>query len=231
MGTTYNPAIVTDGLVLCLDAANKRSYPGTGTTWTDLMGNNNATLYNAITFSEDNAGTLITDATNEYVQTNSNISVVGSSARSICCWFYYENALSANILGYGQTGSGSNGKMFDIMSWTSGGYRRLITHHYGSGFDTISTLPSRNTLNLGEWNYLTVTYDSSVVRVYTNGEFSNEKTMGLNTTASDLFLCRGIHTNYNSRPLGALSSFYLFNRALSADEVRRNYEATVGRFS
>ena len=36
MGTTYNPAIVTDGLVLCLDAANKRSYPGTGTTWSDL---------------------------------------------------------------------------------------------------------------------------------------------------------------------------------------------------
>ena len=228
MGVTYNNRIVTDGLVLCLDAASKRSYPGTGTTWTDLMGNNNATLYNAITFSEDNAGTLITDATNEYVQTNSNISVVGSSARSICCWFYYELALNANILGYGQ---GSNGKMFDIMSWTGGGYKRLITHHYGADYDTISTLPSRNTLNLGEWNYLTVTYDSSVVRVYTNGEFSNEKTLALNTTASDLFLCRGIYGGYNSRPLGALSSFHLFNRALTADEIRQNYLSTKERYA
>jgi hypothetical protein len=39
MGIAYNPRTITDGLVLCLDAANSKSYPGSGTTWTDLSGN------------------------------------------------------------------------------------------------------------------------------------------------------------------------------------------------
>ena len=70
MGTTYNPAIVTDGLVLCLDAANKRSYPGTGTTWSDLAGANSGTLTNmdAANFSADNRGLLTFDGSNEYVE-------------------------------------------------------------------------------------------------------------------------------------------------------------------
>ena len=53
MATRYSPAIVTSGLVLCLDAANPRSYSGTGTTWTDLSGNGyNGTLVNSPTFSQ-----------------------------------------------------------------------------------------------------------------------------------------------------------------------------------
>ena len=63
----YGPKIVTSGLVLCLDAANKRSYPGTGTTWTDLSGNsNNGTLTNGPTFSAGNQGSIVFDGTNDY---------------------------------------------------------------------------------------------------------------------------------------------------------------------
>ena len=46
MGTSYNTNIVTDGLVGCWDAGNRRSYPGAGATWTDLAGGNNGTLTN-----------------------------------------------------------------------------------------------------------------------------------------------------------------------------------------
>ena len=64
----YGPRIVSNGLVLCLDAANKRSYPGTGTTWTDLSGNsNNGTLTNGPTFSAGNMGSILFDGTNDYV--------------------------------------------------------------------------------------------------------------------------------------------------------------------
>ena len=56
MGLAHSPRIVTDGLVLCLDAASKRSYPGTGTTWTDLKGGNNGTLTNGPTFDTGNGG-------------------------------------------------------------------------------------------------------------------------------------------------------------------------------
>ena len=64
--------IVTDGLVLCLDAANPKSYPGSGTTWTDLSGNgNNGTLVNGVGYNSDNGGSLSFDGVNDYVSKSS----------------------------------------------------------------------------------------------------------------------------------------------------------------
>ena len=69
MGLSHSPRIVTDGLVLCLDAANVRSYPKSGTTWSDLMANYSGTFVNmdASNFDESSAGTLDFDGTDEYV--------------------------------------------------------------------------------------------------------------------------------------------------------------------
>ena len=63
MATEYNPRIVTDNLVLCLDAANTKSYPGTGTTWTNMMGVNNGTLTNGVSFISPYEGTGATTFT------------------------------------------------------------------------------------------------------------------------------------------------------------------------
>jgi len=81
----YGPKIVTSGLVLCLDAANKRSYPGTGTTWTDLSGNsNNGTLINGPTFNAGNQGGIVFDGTNDYISIGSqNIVGTGTSPFSV----------------------------------------------------------------------------------------------------------------------------------------------------
>ena len=68
MGVLYNSRIVTDGLVLCLDAGDKMSYPGAGTTWTDLSKNkNNGTLTNGPTFDSANGGSIVLDGTNDYI--------------------------------------------------------------------------------------------------------------------------------------------------------------------
>ena len=86
MGIIYNPRIVTDGLVLCLDAASKRSYPGTGNTWTDLKGGNSGTLTNmADNFDTANGGSLTFDGTDERLVANSTL---GSMTGSFSCWFY-----------------------------------------------------------------------------------------------------------------------------------------------
>lgn len=62
------PDIITDGLVFCLDAANSKSYPGTGTAWTDLSGNdNNGTLTNGPTFDSSNGGSIVFDGVNDQV--------------------------------------------------------------------------------------------------------------------------------------------------------------------
>ena len=113
MGTSYNPRIVTDGLVLCLDAANARSYPGTGTTWTDLKGGNNATMQNMSSsdFIEDNAGYFSFDGTNQYFETSlSGIAGSNQDFFTISCWAKINNIqfsdnhfLISNYLGASQT--------------------------------------------------------------------------------------------------------------------------------
>ena len=68
MGIAYNPRVVTDGLVLCLDAGNVKSYPGSGTTWTDLSGKGNTgTLTNGPTYSSANGGSIVFDGVDDRV--------------------------------------------------------------------------------------------------------------------------------------------------------------------
>lgn len=74
MALNYSPRIVRDGLVLALDAADKNSYPGSGTTWYDLSGNgNHATLYNGPTFSTSNIGCFTFDGSNDYADVSLNL--------------------------------------------------------------------------------------------------------------------------------------------------------------
>ena len=70
MSVIWGPEIVKSGLVLYLDAGNQNSYPGTGTTWTDISrNNNNGTLTNGPTFNSENGGSIVFDGTNDYVST------------------------------------------------------------------------------------------------------------------------------------------------------------------
>ena len=81
MATNYNPSIVTDGLVLCFDAANPKSYPGSGTTWYDLSGNDNhGTLLNEPSFSSDKGGCFVFDGTDD------RISFSTVAIKTICFW-------------------------------------------------------------------------------------------------------------------------------------------------
>ena len=69
MAFNFSPKIVTNGLVLALDAANTKSYPGSGTVWSDLTPNgNNGALTNGPTFNSANGGSIVFDGTNDYLQ-------------------------------------------------------------------------------------------------------------------------------------------------------------------
>ena len=68
MALSHSPRIVTDGLVLCLDASDPQSYSGSGNTWSDRSGNgSNGTLTNGPTFDSDNKGSLVFDGVNDYI--------------------------------------------------------------------------------------------------------------------------------------------------------------------
>jgi hypothetical protein len=90
MSVAGGPDLIQDGLVLCLDAANTKSYPGSGTSWVDLSGNgNNGTLTNGPTFSSTNGGNIFFDGTNDYVRVSSTSIIPGSSSFTFNIWLNY----------------------------------------------------------------------------------------------------------------------------------------------
>jgi hypothetical protein len=227
MAFNYSPKIVTDGLVFYLDAANTKSYPGSGATWTDISRtNNNGTLINGPTFNSSNGGNIIFDGTNDIVTTTNTINLVGSSARTLECWIFLTVNQSKNIMGYGGS---ADGQLFDTILWFASGFQRVVGHYYGAGLDTISTLPARNTINLNAWNQVVHTYNGTVASLYTNGVLSNSFTVNINTTNTVFSVGGGSFSGYNFFG-GRISNTKVYNRALSAAEILQNYNATRTRF-
>ena len=106
MGISRGKSIVTDGLILYLDAANKKSYPGSGTVWSDLSGNaNTGTLTNGPTFDSSNNGSINFDGTDDLVECSSISST------------NFTNSVRMNV--DSQTTNG-------IISWTVGTVRREL---------------------------------------------------------------------------------------------------------
>ena len=88
MATNYNPSIVTEGLVLCLDGANVKSYPGSGTTWTDISGEgHDGTLTNGPTFSSNYGGNIVLDGSNDFVTGVHNSELNLRNDVTVECWF------------------------------------------------------------------------------------------------------------------------------------------------
>jgi len=227
MASTVSANIITDGLVLYLDAANTKSYVSGSTTWNDISGfQNNGILTNGPTFNTGSGGSIVFDGVDDYVETINNINISGSQARTFESWVYITQNANKNIMGMG---SGTNGTLFDTITWFSGGYLRVIGHYYGAGFDTISTLPARNTLNINAWNQVTHTYDGTTIAIYTNGVFSNSGNFTLNTLNTKATIGAGNFSGYNFLN-GRAASFRIYNRALSVDEVLQNYNATKTRY-
>ena len=97
MGLVHHPNVVTDGLIGGWDAGNRRSYPTTGTTWTDLADGNNSTLVNGgsgLTFDSANGGAIVFDGTNDYTTATNfdNVSPVsGTNSFAFSMWIYLDN--------------------------------------------------------------------------------------------------------------------------------------------
>ena len=218
MGITYNPKMVTDGLVLCVDAASKRSYPGTGTVWTDLVGENDGTLTNGPTFSSANGGSIVFDGSDDTVATTLSPSL---ASYTISMWV--------------KTSSSSSEIYID--SYISANYIRLVVLSTGvvqfpfreSGTEIVSV--SSTSINDGEWHHITGTRDAGVIgRVYVDGVADGSAT---DTTAGGAItpgVSLDIGRASGNRVSGKIASVQIYNSSLTADEVLQNYLATRGRF-
>jgi hypothetical protein len=238
MSTLYSPKIVTDGLVLHLDAANKKSYSGSGTTWTDRSGSeNNGTLTNGPTFDSANGGGLTFDETNDYINFgNATDTNFGSDNFTIECVAYIDPNVSNNTYKgiVVKKGAGSANAGYGIYYNTSQEKFLWSTADGSSYSERFST----NTWSSIENSYANIVMvrDSAATNnghFYINGVYES-----LASTASMLdvdntynLVVGASSTLYSQYYLkGKVSQVKLYNRALTASEVLQNYNATKSRF-
>jgi hypothetical protein len=230
MGIAYNPRTITDGLVLCLDAANPKSYPGSGTTWTDLSGNgNNGTLVNGVGYNSGNLGSLVFDGTDDYILGTIPSSTF-SGAHSIGCWFYRETVTQWAGLFSNNVNTTSCSIFTFIYTYNS-----LGTNQAGVSGTSISVDLGADHLN--KWIYAVITYagvtSGSTVNVYAykNGSLLTASgSLYWNLSSSSSYYI-GRHWTSASQILdGFIPQVSIYNKALSAAEVSQNYNALKSRY-
>jgi hypothetical protein len=224
------PNIVTDGLVLHLDAANVKSYVSGSTTWTDLSrGSNNGTLTNGPTYSTANGGSIVFDGVNDFVVVSNFPQLpVSSSARTVNIWFKpnvstWQNNVN-NMFFYGT--AGTNGATFGIDFST---YPVMEVYTWGgTGRDIFFSSSFSQT----GWSNITITYNgSTTLSIYENGTNTQNTTITqCNTGNTDIWV-GAIRPTYQPWYYeGNIAQVQIYNRALSAQEVLQNYNTTKTRF-
>ena len=215
MATKYSPKMVTDGLVLSLDAANTKSYPKSGTTWTDLSGNSNTgTLTNGPTFSAGNMGSIVFDGTNDYVNISSLIT--GNQSFSWGAWIN-PTATGTPVL----FGNVSNG--LAMISYWDSANNKVRVGTYGN-----DRLTSGTAIPPSTWGYTFWTWNGTTLTSYTNGIADGTAT-GFSFNISNLYTTIGNSVN-SQYFTGRISQTLVYNRALTATEILQNYNATKNRF-
>jgi len=222
MGFYRGPSIVRDGLVLYLDAANQKSYPGSGTTWKDLSGNgNNGTLINGPTFNSGNGGSIVFDGVNDFIITSNTLTLSDSFDWTIQCWIssFQTNTGSRYLRFLGKNETISN---FFFFEWNN---RILSRNKTGGTFAFQSGFTPPLPLN-DELFLLTMTGNNGIMELYLN---TNKTSVNISLSGDlEFFDIMAERRRYS--PGGRLSTFFYYNRALTPQEIQQNYNATKSRY-
>ena len=229
--SAYSINVITNlsNIVLYLDAANTNSYPGTGTTWTDLSGqSNNGTLINGPTYNSGNGGSLVFDGSNDYVSETSALSDSFLQGNwTISFWVNFDS----------------------IDTSTSGSTDRILLHHGSSAGNKGLHLVQRNsrirlglysndlqssaTVSVNTWYHITFTLNNTtrVKQIFINGSLDNSHTgsgaytgTGSNTRIGGKVLTFGQHFD------GKMSSVIAYSGVLTSSEIANNFDAFKGRY-
>lgn len=227
--------IVTDGLVLNLDAGWYDSYPAAGSTWTDLSGNGyNATLYNNPTFGSTDGGYIDFDGSDDYGNLG-NISALGftSGVFTAEAWVYIPSTWTSgsqypNLISKGASAGWDNAgwSLFVFRDWPNPG-----NYSWGCGIRQGGTalITAKYNVPSNTFLHIVATADGSNVRLYQNGilVYTNSQTVVPESNSREVFI--GVDWVGNYFP-GNLALTRLYNKALSATEVQQNFVAQKTRF-
>jgi hypothetical protein len=218
--------LTTSNLFVQLDASNTASYPGTGTTWTDLQGNDNGTLINGPTFNAANGGSIVTDGVNDYIRVG-RVTGTGTSTQSMTYELWINPADNdGNIMSMSQSNPQDGWNMPPIAA--SGGRFR--------GKVWANNYIFSNNFTQGTWYQVVLTwnYPSRTQSLYVNGVL-NAAQGGITYASSnvDNFLYLG-QQNPGADNTGMFGGRYgifrIYNRALSANEILQNFNANRSRY-
>jgi hypothetical protein len=221
MSIAGGPDTIQDGLVLSLDAADKNSYVGSGTAWTDLSGNsNNGTLTNGPTFSSVNQGSIVFDGVDDYAATSYAPTF---NDFTVITWFK-----STNVVSYSRVVD----KNYATGMWI--GRNSNTANSWGGGV-LEGSAPYGRFVSLvdGSWHMITSIRQGTTHTIYGDGIASSTSgTVSSNALSATSFTF-GINPAFGalSDPFGGnIASVKIYNRALSASEVAQNYNSTKTRF-
>ena len=244
MAINAGPKIIEDGLVLCLDAANPRSYPGAGTTWTDLTTNkNNGTLTNGPTFSNEGNGSILCDGTDDYINV-SNFNEDSTQDLSVIVWVYPVTLGNLTAGGFDYSWlinkrDNSDDKQWQMFFRSIEGdndfFLRLSIYDDTAGTQVGLGVLSTTEIFINQWYQCGFTFNSSnsEVNLYINGVFEASDTLGgtgnRKTGSRDLVISKTAWDNSNYFNAN-ISSVQIYNKLLSIEEIKQNYNSTRGRF-
>ena len=218
MAISYYPSINLSGLILLADSANKNSYSGSGIAWNDLSGlGNNGTLVNGPTFDANtNKGAFTFDGTNDYINFG-NSSILQQSTGTLSAW----------------TKASSPGSGYRGIIAKQGAYGLFYTDSILVAYDWTAGVARSTGINIADntWKNVVLTYQSGVsngTRIYINGVSVLTTTITIQSQVANLF--GGAEANASQYASCQISSFNMYNRALSAAEVSDNYNAMRGRY-
>lgn len=230
--------IVTSGLSMHLDAAQKRSYPGTGTTWTDLSGNGKNGTFAASpktpTFNSDNGGSVVFNGLGQYVSigVGTGVNQFGTGNFTVTGWIRRAASPSGggNIIGDYYTGSTENTGEWQILSGISGGIVTFFIYRVGFGY---LWLGQSTGIATDTWFNFAVTRVGTTVTIYINGS-----TVGSTVTDSGSWgtatgnLNLGIDGDNTIEAFpGRIAIMMVYkSTGLSSTQVLQNYNAVKSRF-
>jgi hypothetical protein len=216
MALQHHPRIVSNGLLMYIDAANTRSYSGSGNTALGLITGIDGTLVNGVGFTTANNGAFTFDGSNDYINFG-NSSAVQQSSGTLSAW------AKASSPGGGYRG---------IIA-KQGAYGLFYTDSVLVAYDWAADAPRSTGINIADntWKNVVLTYQSGVsngTRIYINGVSVLTTTITIFNQINNLF--GGAEANASQFASCQVSSFKMYNRVLTATEVLQNYNATKKRF-
>jgi len=233
MGLDHSPAIVTNGLAYYLDAANRRSYSGSGNTSFSIVSSKNGLLTNGVGFNSSNQGYFTFDGSNDFIDLSTNLDV--GSNFSVFAWIYPGNINIRNtVVGNSFPYTGTNGWE---MATATNYLGNTNTFFIAIGADSSWRTAHNESIVRNTWNYMggTVSNGGGSITLYVSGiavtsyQSGSQNANTITYTTQDMAIGRRVSTNAEVF-IGNIALVQIYNRVLTAQEILQNYNATKGRF-